>query len=123
MLVAIPTFNKKIVSKRIGRMTEITFIEVLDNTISKQFFEPVSLHHEYEEKLEYSQSHAHHNQDGKHQNRHQEIKEKLCKADILFYKSMCKNWRERLKDCEIKLKRTNNDLLLEVFQEIETLNI
>jgi predicted Fe-Mo cluster-binding NifX family protein len=113
MLVAIPSIENNIITHRFGRMTEVTFLEIENNKVIHQFSEVVSTHHS-DKKGETSG----HKGCKKSQNRHQEIKDTICKADLIIYKSLCKNWRIRLQNCAKALRRTNKDLLLDVVEEI-----
>lgn len=121
MLVAIPTINQKLITRRFGRMTEITFVEIENNEVKNQYAEVIISHHEHEGHHHHASHHLHaeHGHHEKHNNRHQEIKEKICKADTIIYRSLCKNWRERLSDCSTAMRRTNYDLLEEVIAEVQ----
>jgi predicted Fe-Mo cluster-binding NifX family protein len=115
MLVAIPTINQKLITRRFGRMTEITFVEVENHSITNQFIKKIVPHPLHQER---HLNRNHEYESGMHKDRHNEIKDNLNEADIIVYKSLCKNWRNRLADSSQKLKRTNNELLSDVLEEI-----
>lgn len=106
MLIAIPTISNKSITNHFGRMTEITFLEVENNQIKKKYAEKIT---------SYNGSHK---ENCKHQERHEEIKNKICKADTIIYKSLCKNWKIRLADCTAQFKKTDNTLLVDLIEEI-----
>jgi|GEM_PF-3078107 len=117
MLIAIPTINEKVVTMRFGRMTEVTYVEVENHEILKQFSKSVGAgcHDD-----DHHHSGGHHHDHGDN-DRHTDITNKLCEADLVVYKSMCKNWRARLEACSPPLMRTNSELLTDVLEELKSM--
>ena len=122
MLVAVPTINNKIISRRFGRLTEISFIEIENNRIIRQFSKPVSPHG-HDDDHEHGHGHEHHHHehehDHEHNKRHEEILEKLSVADTIIFKTLCHNWRERLSPLSAKIKRTDFETFEEVVKQFE----
>lgn len=112
MLVAIPSIENETITHRFGKMTEVTFLEIENNKVIHQYPETVSSHNECKTSSNESNE--------KKQKRHQEIKDIICKADLIIYRSLCKNWKARLQDCPKVLRRTNKDLLIDIVEEIRT---
>ena len=113
MIVAIPTINREFVTLRFGHMTEITFLEIEDGKIVREFIENITMHHAHGEH-HHDCSGSHHAHDEHINPRHEAIKQKLQQCDELWYKSLCKNWRERLKEASYSFKRIDEDTLKEI---------
>lgn len=120
MLIAIPTVNNKLITRRFGRMTEITFLEKDEQNNFRQFVEEVTPHPiDHEGHHHGAHQHGMHHHGDAHNDRHDEIVRKLNKADVVIYKSLCKNWQMRLADSPATFKRTDSDLLTEVISALE----
>jgi hypothetical protein len=115
MIIAIPTINKQLISKRIGRITEVTFLVFEGHELIRQYSEEVPPHHHDHGAIH---GNHHHREDEVHRQRKDIIKEKLCSADEVVYKSMCKNWRARLSDCHSHLQKTEYELLSDFVQNL-----
>lgn len=123
MLVAIPTVNNRLISMRVGKLTEVTYLIVENNQVIQQYSEPIPAHehHHHHGEGGHHQGHHHHHEHEEegHHPRRDMIKEKLCKADQVIYKSLCKNWQARLADCSAQLKRTPYELLSDLIKDLE----
>lgn len=117
MLIAVPTINNKLISRRFGRLTEISFLEIEENKIIRQYSKPVSPHG-HDEAHEHEHHHHHDHHHGDHNQRHDEILKKLSDADVIIIKSLCRNWRERLATVHARIKSTDGETLDEIIQEL-----
>ena len=119
MLIAVPTINNKLISRRFGRLTEISFLEIEENKIIRQFSKPVSPHgHDEEHEHGHHHHHNHDHHHGDHNQKHDEILEKLSEADVIIIKSLCRNWRERLSAKNARIKSTDGETLEEIIQQL-----
>ncbi len=110
MLIAIPTINGEIITRKFGRMNEIVFVEIENNKIINQYSEKVTSDRTCG---------THDNHDHTSLNpRHQEIKTKLVKADAVIYKTLCKNWQLRLADTNLTFYRTITDKVSDIITNL-----
>lgn len=118
MLVAIPTVNKKVLTRHFGRMTEVTFLKIENHKVVEQFFEKISEHDEHshnsKHNCDFEKEHSH----GHENKRHQEILSILRKADKIVCKSICKNWEKRLAPYNLPVKKVNSEMLSETINTL-----
>jgi predicted Fe-Mo cluster-binding NifX family protein len=116
MLIAIPTINEKVITKRFGRMTEVTFVELEDHQIKSRYAKAITSGCEDDQHT----GHGKHQHDH-HSPKHTEIINNLCEADLIVYQSMCKNWNARLSPCNPNLMHTHKELLDDILNELKAI--
>ncbi len=112
MLIAIPSINSEIITRKFGRMNEIVFVEIENKKVINQFSEKITNDRTCG---------THHNHEHDHTSlnpRHQEIKTKLIKADVVIYKTLCKNWQLRLADTNLSFYRTMNSKISDIITDL-----